>query len=98
MATGEFVFAANPEALKKRVRINRAKYDIMHVAILKNLRLYGAMTFTELGGLLEEQLSRDFDASVMWYFTTVKLDMETCGEIYRVPNSKPRLIALHEET
>ena len=98
MATSEFIFAANPETLKKRVRINRAKYDIMHVAILKNLRSHGAMTFTQLGGLLEEQLSRDFDASVMWYFTTVKLDMETCGEIYRVPNSKPRLIALHEET
>ena len=96
MATGEFIFPASPEALKKRARINRAKYDIMHVAILKKLRSHGAMTFTQLGSLLEEQLQRDFEGSVMWYYTTVKLYMETCGEIYRVPNSKPQLIALHE--
>ncbi len=33
-----------------------------------------------------------FDGSVMWYYTTVKLDLEARGEIRRVPGSRPQLI------
>jgi hypothetical protein len=47
-----------------------------------------------LGNLVEEQLLKNFDGSVMWYYTTVKLDMEARGEIRRTPSSEPELIEL----
>lgn len=96
MATSEFRFTTKPEPLKKGVRLNRAKYEVVRMAVLENLRTHGALTFTQLGNLVEEQLHDNSDNAVMWYFTIVKLDMEACGEIHRVPNSKPQLIALHE--
>ncbi len=97
MATGEFTFAVNPDSAKQGVRISRAKYDIVRAAILENLRAYGAMTFTQLGALVEDQLQRDFDGSIMWYYTTVKLDLEARGEIHRLPNSKPQKITIYAE-
>jgi hypothetical protein len=50
------------------------------------------MTFTQLGALVEEDLHDSFAGSVLWYYTTVKLDMEARGEIRRVPNSRPQVI------
>ena len=52
------------------------------------------MTFTQLGALVEEDLHDTFSGSVLWYYTTVKLDMEARGEIRRVPNSRPPLIEI----
>ncbi|MDP1547249.1 MAG: hypothetical protein Q8L87_14645 [Anaerolineales bacterium] len=94
MESDEFIFALNPDPTKQGVRIKRAKYDLVRAVILGNLREYGPMTFTQLGELLEEQLQEDFDGSVSWYFTTVKLDMEARGELRRVPKSKPQLVTL----
>lgn len=65
-------------------------------SILHNLQSYGSMTFTQLGALVEEDLRDTFAGSVMWYYTTVKLDMEARGEIRRVPNSRPQLIEVNE--
>ena len=92
MAAEEFILAINPDPTKQSVRIEKEKYDVVRAAILDNLRAHGPMTFTQLGDLLEDQLQKDFDGSVMWYYTTVKLDMEARGEIRRVPKSKPQLI------
>jgi hypothetical protein len=50
------------------------------------------MTFTQLGALVEEELHTAFTGSILWYYTTVKLDMEARGEIRRVPNSRPQVI------
>jgi hypothetical protein len=94
MDADEFILALNPDPTKHGVRLERRKYDLIRAVILGNLREYGPMTFTELGELLEEQLHEEFDGSVMWYYTTVKLDLEARGELRRVPKSKPQLMEL----
>ena len=90
MASDELFLTVQPE--KQTVRIDKTKYDAVHHAILLNLQRYGSMTFTQLGALVEEDLHDTFSGSIIWYYTTVKLDMEARGEIRRVPNSRPQLI------
>ena len=94
MAVGEYFLTIHPEPAKQGVRINRNKYNLMREAILEKLRLFGPTTFAQMGDLVEDQLQKNFDGSVMWYYTTVKLDLEARGEIRRVPNSKPQLIEI----
>ncbi|MBE0681491.1 MAG: hypothetical protein IH589_06220 [Anaerolineales bacterium] len=94
MTADQFVLTINPDPTKQGVRIEKAKYEVVRKAILENLRASGPMTFSQLGALVVEQLQPTFDGSVMWYFTTVKLDMEARGELRRVPKSTPQLIEL----
>lgn len=82
----------HPDDDKLGVRIDKKKYDVMRKTILANIRRHGQLTFSELASLVGEQLNGKFDGSVMWYYTTVKLDMEARGEIRRVPGSKPQLV------
>jgi len=88
------ILALNPDPSKQGVQISKTKYDVVRSAILDTLKTHGPMTFTELGNAVENSLYKGFDGSVMWYFTTVKLDMEARGEIRRVPKSKPQLIEI----
>ena len=92
MASDELFLTVHREADKQGIRIDMAKYEAVHRSIMQNLQRYGSMTFTQLGALVEEDLHDTFTGSVMWYYTTVKLDMEARGEIRRVPNSRPQLI------
>lgn len=94
MAAEEFILTMRPEPKKQGARIEKTKYDLVRKAILENLRTYGALTFTRLGNLLEEQLLKSFDGSVAWYYTTVKLDLEARGEIRYIANSEQQLIEL----
>ncbi len=94
MAAEEFFLTIHPEPRKQGVRIEKKKYDLIRNAILENLHTYGSLSFTKLGNLLEDQLLKTFDGSVMWYYTTVKLDMEARGEIRRVPRTSPQLIEI----
>jgi hypothetical protein len=94
VTTEEYILTIRPEPGKQGVRIEKAKYDVVRNAILKNLHVHGTLSFTRLGNLLEEQLLKSFDGSVLWYYTTVKLDMEARGEIRRVSNTEPQLIEL----
>ena len=94
MAVVEPFLASLPDSIKQRqgIRIEKAKYDAMRSAILDNLQNHGVMTFSELGGLVEDLMQDSFDGSAMWYYITVKLDLEERGEIRRVPGSRPELI------
>ena len=92
MATDELFLTVQPEPARPGLRIDQARYATIREAILHNLQCYGSMTFTQLGALVEEDLHDTFSGSVLWYYTTVKLDMEARGEIRRVPNSRPQLI------
>ncbi len=92
MASDELFLTIHPESAKVGVRIDKAKYDMVRDAILFNLRRHGPLTFTQLGALVEENLHATFIGSVLWYYTTVKLDMEARGEIRRVPNSRPQVV------
>ncbi len=94
MAVEEFFLTIHPEPRRQGTRIEKSKYNLMREAILKNLRAYGSMSFSRLGNLLEEQMLKSFDGSVMWYYTTVKLDLEARGIIRRVPNTEPQLIEI----
>ena len=92
MASDELFLTVQPELAKQDVRLDKATYNAVQAAILDNLRQYGPMTFTQLGALVEEELHSTFTGSVLWYYTTVKLDMEARGEIRRVPHSRPQMI------
>ena len=94
MAAEEFFLTIHPEPRKQGVLIEKTKYEMVRSAILENLRVHGTLSFTRLGNLLEEQFLKSFDGSVMWYYTTVKLDLEARGVIRRVPNTEPQLIEI----
>jgi hypothetical protein len=94
MATDEFILALDPEPLKQVVRIDRAKYDMVHDSILANLRVYGPMAFMQLGAMVEDQLQGDFDGPLMWYYGMVSSDMQACGEIRPQMGSRPPLIEI----
>jgi len=94
MATDELFLTVQPDPAKQGVRIDKARYDRVREIILFNLQRYGPMTFTQLGALVEEELHETFPSSVLWYYTLVKQDMESHGEICRVPNSRPQVIEI----
>jgi len=94
MASDELFLTVQPELTKEVLRLDKAKYKAVQEAIFHILREYGPMTFTQLGAFVEEELAAVFTGSILWYYTTVKLDMEARGEIRRVPNSSPPVIEL----
>ncbi len=94
MATDEFILALDPEPVRQIVRMDRAKYEIVRQTILEILFLHGPLVITELGDRVEDQLQNDFDGPLMWYYRMVKLDMEACGQIHRVPESWPTMIEI----
>ena len=79
---------------KQGVNISRYKYEIIRKAILSTLRQHKELTFTKLTRAVEKEVNGNFDGSVMWYVTTVKLDLEARGDVKRVPNSRPQLVKL----
>jgi hypothetical protein len=79
---------------KQGVNINKQKYETIRTAILSTLEIEKEMTFMNLSRAVEKKVNGNFDGSVTWYVTTVKLDMEARGEIKRVPNSRPQLVRL----
>jgi hypothetical protein len=81
-------------AKKQGVNISREKYDVIRNAILCVLQAQKEMPFMKLSCAVEKEVNGNFDGSVMWYVTTVKLDMEARGELKRVQNSRPQLVKL----
>ena len=79
---------------KQGVNIDRKKYEIIRKAILSTLHTQKEMTFKNLSCEVEKEVNGNFEGSVMWYVTTVKLDLEARGEVKRVPNSRPQLVKL----
>ncbi|HSL44389.1 MAG TPA: hypothetical protein VK897_13215 [Anaerolineales bacterium] len=79
---------------KQGVNISREKYEIIRKAILCVLEAQKEITFMNLSRAVEKEVKENFEGSVTWYVTTVKLDMEARGEIKRVPNSRPQLVKL----
>jgi hypothetical protein len=47
-----------------------------------------------LSRAVEKEVNGNFEGSVTWYVTTVKLDLEARGQIKRVTNSRPQLVKL----
>lgn len=97
MKTESKVLCSTPTPGKQPTRIDRWKYEAVRAAILAALPRAGdGVLFSELPSLVAKLLTADERArlgSVMWYTTTVKLDLETRGEIRRLPGTPQRLIA-----
>lgn len=78
---------------KQGTNIDREKYDAICSAIIGILQERGEMPFSKLAPAIEERLP-DFDGSIGWYSTTVKLDLEARDEIERVAGSTPQRLRL----
>jgi hypothetical protein len=89
----EKVRTLHPEK-KQGVNISKQKYDTIRKAILCVLETEKEITFMNLSRAVEKEVNGNFEGSVTWYVTTVKLDMEARGEIKRVHNSRPQLVRL----
>jgi hypothetical protein len=89
----DMIRTLHPEK-KQGVNINKEKYEIIRKAILSTLHTQKEMTFMNLSRAVEKQVNGNFEGSVTWYVTTVKLDLEARGQIKRVPNSRPQLVKL----
>jgi hypothetical protein len=77
---GEKILTLHPQGLNG-VRIESSKYDQVRLAILQALQENGSLTFKDLTKNVEQKLTGQFDGSIGWYCTTVKLDLEARGEI-----------------
>jgi len=79
---------------KQGVKISREKYEMIRKAILCVLETEKEISFMNLSRAVEKQVNGNFEGSVTWYVTTVKLDLEARGQIKRVLNSRPQLVKL----
>ena len=89
----EKILTLHPEG-KQGVNISKTKYEVMRQAILDIVGANEGITFTDMTTTIEEKLAGNFDGSIPWYVTTVKLDLETRGEIKRIPGSNPQQLQL----
>jgi hypothetical protein len=89
----ETIRTLHPEK-KQGVNISKEKYEIIRKAIFSTLKQNKEMPFMKLARAVEKEVRGNFEGSVTWYVTTVKLDMEARGEVKRVPNSRPQLVKL----
>lgn len=94
MAKEEKVLCETPTPGKKPTRIDKWKYDVLREAILKVVpKEEPGMLFKELPQWIEGVLNEDDRqklGSLMWYTTTVKLDMEVKGELIKVKGQSPQ--------
>ena len=88
----EKILTLHPEG-KAGVNIEKAKYNVVKDAILTSLE-GTELTFNGLAEAAGEKLMGKFDGSIMWYVTTVKLDLEARGIIERIPKSSPQVLRL----
>ena len=61
---------------KQGVNISKAKYTAIRDAILETLCTHQEIGFKELTQAVNDKLQGNFDGSIPWYVTTVKLDLE----------------------
>ena len=87
------ILTLHPEG-KQGVRISRDRYDTIRSAILEVLRNAGEMSFIQLNNAVQEKLAGQFDGSISWYVTTVKLDLEARRLLERIPGTGPQRLRL----
>ncbi|MFW5691140.1 MAG: DUF6958 family protein [Chloroflexota bacterium] len=87
------VTALHPDG-KQPTRIDADKYITIRQAIIEGLRGHAAVALQDLTANIEDAISDDFEGSVRWYVTTVKLDLEARGMVERVPDVSPQHLRL----
>ena len=90
------VEALHPNPDKATTRIDAVLYEDVRAAILSAIASRQAVSFGELAGLVEAGSPSTHwgKASVGWYTTTVKLDLEARGLIER--HGDPQMLTLTE--
>ena len=91
----ERIMTLHPQG-KQGVNISKQKYDAMSDAIVESLQVHGELTFQRLVDDVQQKLNGNFDGSITWYVTTIKLDLEARGILERTPNTSPQLLRLVE--
>ena len=87
----EKIMTLHPQG-KQGVNIDLGKYTTMKEAILAAISEHGTITFKGLNEAVGAALDGNFDGSIGWYLTTVKLDLEARGVIERLPKASPQQI------
>ena len=82
---------------KTGVRIDLVKYETIKNAIVAILKKKKIVTFEGLAEDVVAKLENRFEGSILWYYTTVKLDLEARNVIRRVPGSRPQQITLEKK-
>ncbi len=90
---GERIMTLHPDG-KQGVNIDKAKYAAVAAAIAASIQAAGELSFDDLPAAVGTRLPADFDGSIGWYTTTVKLDLEARGRIERVPGATPQRLRL----
>jgi hypothetical protein len=89
------ILTRNPDPNKKGVKIDKDRYDFIHTEILKVLHDKGSIGAMQLVWELDNRIGDEkFDASVGWYTTAIRLDMEAKKEILYNREDKKPLITL----
>ncbi len=88
----ERILTQHPQG-KLGTNIEKTKYDVVRDAILRAIREQEEIPFSELPAAVEKNLT-NFEGSIGWYTTTVKLDLEARGEIEQVPKQSPQVLRL----
>lgn len=83
-----------PTPGKKPVRIDQWKFELVRSTLARVVpRTLPGVLFSELPELVAAELTADDlerIGSLMWYVTTVKLELEVRGELQRVAGSSPQ--------
>ena len=90
---GEKILTLHPQG-KSGVNIDKTKYDLMRRAIVDELTNENELTFNDLRDRIKNRINENFEGSVSWYFTVVKLDLEARGVVKRVGTGSPQRIRL----
>ncbi len=92
----ERIMTQHPQK-KNGVNIRRGQYEQMRSAIELVLKKDGPQTFQTLNEAVNQKLEGNFEGSIGWYYTTVKLDLEARGVIFCERKSgQPQMIRLAE--
>lgn len=96
MSDDDRVMMENPNTGRDDVRITRAIYEPVRKAILEAIEDAGDLPLSELAGEVERRTPNELwdNASLMWYTTTVKLDLEAKGLILK--KGSPQILSLPE--
>ena len=90
----EKIMTRHPQPGKSGVNISKQKYDVVRQAILASIRARGEISFKDLTEDVGLRLAGNFDGSITWYVTTVKLDLEARGIVERVLRQSPQQLRL----
>lgn len=89
----EKVMTLHPQG-KSGTNISKARYDQIRGVILQSIQEHAEISFSDLITDVERRLAGNFDGSIPWYVTTVKLDLEARGEIVRLPGKSPQVLRI----